>query len=96
MSSFDYSPDYFRPMPDTIVYPSRTGGESHTVVIHLTRRAGGAFSIGQRYVTCDCKAGRYHSFIGRRALKGCWAMIAARRIANIPAISDAGYSAGVR
>ena len=86
----------FIPEPDMLVYPSRTGGDAHTVTIHLARRAGGAFDVGQRYVTCTCKAGQYRAFIGRRAFPGCWAMQAARRVVNIPAIAATGYDARYR
>jgi len=90
------APDYSTPAPDSLIFPSRSGGDAHTVTQHVTRRAGGAFRIGERYVTCTCKAGRYRAFIGRRAFPGCWAMVSARRILSIPGIPSTGYEARYR
>jgi len=91
-----YSDEPTMTAPDSLTYPSRSGGDAHRISIHVTRRAGGAFRIGERYVTCDCKAGRYRAFIGRTAFPGCWAMVAARRLLSIPAIPQYGQSSRYR
>ena len=53
--------------PAQLVYPSRTGGEPHTVRITRSRRAGLAGPAGTLYAVCDCTAHRL-------AFRKCWAV----------------------
>ena len=53
--------------PAMLEYPSRTGGEPHTVRITRSRRAGIAGPAGTLYATCNCIAGRV-------AFRRCWAV----------------------
>jgi len=53
-------------IPASLTYPSRTGGNAHTVKFTVARRAGIAGPAGSRYATCDCTAGR--NFLR------CWAV----------------------
>ena len=84
------APDRFRVLSDT---PDHA---PHDIALHLTRRAGGAFDVGERYITCSCKAGQYRAFIGRRAFPGCYAMVETRRVLGLPAIAATGYDARYR
>ena len=53
--------------PAQLVYPSRSGGDAHTVRVTRSRRAGIAGPAGTLYATCDCVAGRV-------AFRKCWAV----------------------
>ena len=60
----------FIPAPASITYPSRTGGEAHTVTFTVSRRAGLAGPAGTLYATCSCIA---HV----KGFRACWAVKAA-------------------
>jgi hypothetical protein len=73
----------FQPIlpPAQLVYPSRSGGDAHTVRITRSRRAGIAGPAGTLYATCDCVAGRV-------AFRKCWAVKdAVARFAGVVAIA---------
>ena len=61
--------------PATIVYPSRTGGNPHTVTLTISRRAGIAGPAGTLYATCTCDA-------YAKGVRACWAMHDASRAYN--------------